>query len=237
MTCRLPFPGRLTWTRHDVDSIASRQRRLCSPTGPALIVRVRPLGRAGAAGATPRPAPRSSALVAGRGLDLAAVLRDGGAFGLPLQAAADLLPPGNAAAEFVGILVACAATLGCYALAVRLGEGRGASELALLPALPGLMVGVVLGLLMMAVLMGVMVVTGLYDITLVGAASAWTGLGLALQAAVTEELWMRALLLRLLWRASGPFRPSPSPRWSSAPCTWRTREAPRSPASTWPWPG
>ena len=126
------------------------------------------------------------------------------AFGLPLQAAVDLLPPGNAAAEFVGILVACAATLGCYALAVRLGEGRGASELALRPALPGLMVGAVLGLLMMTVLMGVMVVTGLYDITLVGAASAWTGLGLALQAAVTEELWMRALLLRLLWRAFGP---------------------------------
>lgn len=57
---------------------------------------------------------------------------------------------------------------------------------------------------MMAVLMGVMVVTGLYEITLVGAAPAWTGLGLALQAAVTEELWMRALLLRLLWRAVGP---------------------------------
>jgi membrane protease YdiL (CAAX protease family) len=29
-------------------------------------------------------------------------------------------------------------------------------------------------------------------------------MGLALQAAVTEELWMRALLLRLLWRAFGP---------------------------------
>ena len=56
----------------------------------------------------------------------------------------------------------------------------------------------------MAVLMGAMVVTGLYDITLVGDAPLWTGLGLALQVAVTEELWMRALLLRLLWRAFGP---------------------------------
>src|SRR6476620_12023842 len=46
------------------------------------------------------------------------------AFGLPLQAAVDLLPPGNAAWEFVGVVVACAAALGCYALAVRLGEGR-----------------------------------------------------------------------------------------------------------------
>jgi hypothetical protein len=57
---------------------------------------------------------------------------------------------------------------------------------------------------MMAVLMGALLVTGLYGITVVGAVPAWTGLGLALQAAVTEELWMRALLLRLLWRAFGP---------------------------------
>jgi hypothetical protein len=34
-----------------------------------------------------------------------------------------------------------------------------------------------------------------------GAAPAWKGLGIGLQAAVTEELWM---LLRLLWRAFGP---------------------------------
>jgi membrane protease YdiL (CAAX protease family) len=48
---------------------------------------------------------------------------------------------------------------------------------------------------MMTVLMGTLVLIGLYHITRVGAAPAWTGLGLALQAAVTEELWMRALLL------------------------------------------
>jgi membrane protease YdiL (CAAX protease family) len=126
------------------------------------------------------------------------------AFGLPLQAAVDRLPPGNEALAFLGLLLACAVALGCYALAVRLGEGRRSGELALRPAVPALVVGAVLGLLMMAVLMGVLVVTGLYDITLVGAAPAWTGLGLALQAAVTEELWMRALLFRLLWRAVGP---------------------------------
>ena len=58
--------------------------------------------------------------------------------------------------------------------------------------------------LALSLLMAVMAVTGLYDITLVGAAPAWAEIGLALQAAVTEELWMRALLLRLLWRAFGP---------------------------------
>jgi membrane protease YdiL (CAAX protease family) len=126
------------------------------------------------------------------------------AFGLPLQVAVDLLPPGNGLGALVGPLVGCAAALGGYVLAVRLGEGRWAGELALRPALPGLAVGAVLGLAMMTVLMSTMVVTGLYDITLVGGAPLWTGLGSALQAAVTEELWMRALLLRLLWRAFGP---------------------------------
>ena len=126
------------------------------------------------------------------------------AFGLPAQAAADRLPPENEALQLVGLLVAAATALGCYALAVWLGEGRGASELAVRPALPGLAVGAALGLLMMSVLMGVLIATGAYDLTVVGATPAWTGLGLAVQAAVTEELWMRALLFRLLWRVFGP---------------------------------
>lgn len=46
------------------------------------------------------------------------------AFGLPLQAAVDLLPPQNEAIQFAGIVVACTAALGSYALAVRSGEGR-----------------------------------------------------------------------------------------------------------------
>jgi membrane protease YdiL (CAAX protease family) len=126
------------------------------------------------------------------------------AFGLPLQAAFDRLPPENAPLQLAGLLVAAIAALGCYALAVRLGEGRRASELALRPALSGIGLGAALGLLMMTVLMGVLVVTGAYHITVVGTAPAWAGVGLAVQAAVTEELWMRALLLRLLWRAFGP---------------------------------
>ena len=126
------------------------------------------------------------------------------AFGLPLQATVDLLPPGNAALHLAGLLLASATMFGCYALAVRAGEERTAAELALRPAVPEFVVGSVLGLVMMTLLVGVLVVTGLYDITLIGATPAWTGLGLALQAAVTEELWMRALLLRLLWRAFGP---------------------------------
>ena len=125
------------------------------------------------------------------------------AFGLPLQAAVDQLPPGTEP---------CSSS-DCRRLRRRprqlrprrpVGRGSRAAELAVRPALPGLAVGAALGLAMMAVLMGALVATGAYDITVVGATPAWTGLGLALQAAVTEELWMRALLLRLLWRAFGP---------------------------------
>lgn len=127
-----------------------------------------------------------------------------GAFGLPLQWAADRLPPDDAALQLVGLVGACVAALGCYAVAVLLGEGRAARELALRPAPLELVGGTLLGLVMMAALMGVLVATGAYDVTVLGAAPAWSGVGLALQAAVTEELWMRALLFRLLWRALGP---------------------------------
>ena len=128
----------------------------------------------------------------------------GVAFGLPPRRRLTGSRRETSRCSLLGCWSPAATALGCYALAVWLGEGRGASELALRPALPGFAAGAALGLLMMALLMGILVATGAYDITVVGATPAWTGLGLALQAAVTEELWMRALLLRLLWRAFGP---------------------------------
>jgi len=127
-----------------------------------------------------------------------------GAFGLPLQWATDHLPPGNAPVQLAGLMGACLLALGCYGLAVRLGEGRAAGELALRPAPAELVTGGLLGLAMMTALMSTLAATGAYDIALLGAAPAWSGIGLAVQAAVTEELWMRALLFRLLWRAFGP---------------------------------
>ena len=126
------------------------------------------------------------------------------AFGLPLQAGVDLLPPERADLQFRASLIASACALVLYALAVRLGEGRQPSELALRPAVKGLAIGVALGLLLMVILMAVMALSGLYAITWVGLVPVWGGLSLAVQAAVTEELWMRALLFRLLWRTFGP---------------------------------
>lgn len=57
------------------------------------------------------------------------------AFGLPLQAGVDLLPPERADLQFGATLIASACALVLYAFAVRLGEGRQPSELALRPAL------------------------------------------------------------------------------------------------------
>ena len=126
------------------------------------------------------------------------------AFGLPLQWAADHLPADDAGWGLLGTLVACASALAAYSLAVRFGEGRAVCELAPRPAIGDLAVGVVLGLVMMTALMAALAAAGLYDISSSGTGSAWTGLSLAMQAAVTEELWTRALVFRLLWRAFGP---------------------------------
>lgn len=126
------------------------------------------------------------------------------AFGLPLQWAADHLPADGAALQLLGTSLACASALAAYILAVRFGEGRAVGELAVRPAVPELSSGVLLGLLLMAALMAALAAAGLYDVSPTGTGSAWTGVGLALQASVTEELWTRALVFRLLWRAFGP---------------------------------
>lgn len=125
-------------------------------------------------------------------------------FGLAMQWSSDHLGPDRPGVQLLGLLGSGAIMLGCYALAVRLGEGRPAREISLPPAPLHLAIGGMLGVIMMSVLMGALVVTDAYDVRIHGAAPAWSGITLALQAALTEELWMRALLFRLVWRAFGP---------------------------------
>ena len=148
------------------------------------------------------------------------------AFGIPLQLAVHLLPPGNGLEALGGPLVGCAAALGGYVLAVRLGEGRWAGELALRRRCPGSQSGAVLGLALMAVLMGAMVVTGLYDITLVGGArcgrdSAWRCRWPSRRSSGCARCCSGCCGGR-----SDPYRPSPSRPWSSARCTWPTQLRP-----------
>lgn len=104
------------------------------------------------------------------------------------------------AANLAGVLVA----LGTYVLAVWLAEGRKPSEIAWRPLVPQLGAGLLIGAAMFAAVMGVMAVFGLYDIRLLGAAPAWISIGKAAQSGVVEEIMIRAVLMRLMWRAFGP---------------------------------
>ena len=45
----------------------------------------------------------------------------------------------------------------------------------------------------------------LYEVSSLGAAPVWTAAGRAIQSGVVEEIMIRAILLRLVWRAFGPW--------------------------------
>ncbi|AKC79692.1 membrane protein [Xanthomonas arboricola] len=114
-------------------------------------------------------------------------------------------PKADEAMQFVVSLASTFAAVGIYALAVQLAEKRRALEIGLRPMLPQLCIGLLAGMAMFSGVMGVMAVFGLYDIHVIGPAPVWTTLRKAIQAGVVEELMMRAVLLRLMWRAFGPW--------------------------------
>ncbi|MBB6368818.1 hypothetical protein FHR56_003999 [Xanthomonas sacchari] len=113
-----------------------------------------------------------------------------------------LLPPG--AGQLAPYATASMAAI-LYAVAVRLGERRWPAELAWRAMPSQLTLGLLLGAAMFAAVMALMVALGVYAIRWTGPAPAWGALGKALQAGVVEELMLRAILLRLLWRAFGPW--------------------------------
>ncbi len=115
------------------------------------------------------------------------------------------LPETSGPAQFAASLGGVLLGLAVYAVAVRLAEGRAPSEVALRPLVPELGIGLLIGALMFAVVMGVMAAAGLYEIRFLGAAPVWTAAGKAVQSGVVEEIMIRAVLLRLVWRAFGPW--------------------------------
>lgn len=154
------------------------------------------------------------------------------AFGPTMEAVRDLLPKND---PRLGLLTRCAGAaiaLGAYALLVRLGEARKPEEIALRPALGQLSVGLLIGCALFGFVMAAMVLLGLYEVGFVGFAPAWRPLGLAIEASVVEELMIRGVILRLLWRAFGPLAafiisaalfgaghlPNPGATWFAAIC-------------------
>jgi membrane protease YdiL (CAAX protease family) len=125
-------------------------------------------------------------------------------FGAPYSALDHFLP--DAGWIEVASNAACALiALGVYTGLVWFGEARAPTELALKAALPGLFWGLLIGVLMFSAVMGIMAVFGLYDIVWAGAAPAWKSVGSSIESGVLEELLLRAVILRLIWRAFGPW--------------------------------
>ena len=124
---------------------------------------------------------------------------------LPLIEALSSRQAPNGPENFVANLVGAIMAVGAYALAVWMAEGRKPSELALKPLLPELVVGMLIGAAMFAVVMSIMGGFDLYVIRSLGPAPIWPAAGRAVQSGVIEEIMIRAVLLRLIWRAFGPW--------------------------------
>jgi membrane protease YdiL (CAAX protease family) len=115
-----------------------------------------------------------------------------------------LAPEHDPALRFAAQCAGAAIALAIYVLLVRLVERRPATELAPRPALAELAAGLLIGLLMFAAVMAILVGGGLYQFAFAGPNPAWNAAGLAIESGVVEELIVRGIILRLLWRGFGP---------------------------------
>ncbi len=91
-----------------------------------------------------------------------------------------------------------------YALGVRFGEKRVPGELSLSRAVPHVLVGLAVGATLFAAVMTLLVELGGYRVAWHGSAAMWEPGGLAIRAALIEEIVARGVILRLLWRIGGP---------------------------------
>lgn len=125
------------------------------------------------------------------------------AFGFAGETIASALPH-QLVPQFIAKVAGALIVLLVYATLVRLGERRWPVELAL-PAAPlGLLSGLALGAAMFAVAMVILFGCGAYTYAYLGAAPAWHGVGLAIESGILEEILIRGVVLRLMWRAFGP---------------------------------
>jgi membrane protease YdiL (CAAX protease family) len=127
-------------------------------------------------------------------------------FGL-VDAAGSILPEklfkGQEPLIALATLAVCAAGYALYAGLVRLAEARWPSELALRPAFVEFLIGLVVGAAMLSVVVGLLVISGLYQVTGPRGSSPWSMISVGIVSGFMEELIFRAIVLRLLMRAFG----------------------------------
>ncbi len=115
-----------------------------------------------------------------------------------------VMSTGTPELAFLVNIVSGVIALTVYAVLVRFGENRLPDELAIGSAPAHLAAGLALGAVMFGVVMAILITFDLYTIDWLGTAPAWRTGGRAIQAALIEEILVRAILFRLLWRAFGP---------------------------------
>ena len=130
----------------------------------------------------------------------------GGADMAQLQAdPADVLTNAPGWSVLLGAVIMVGASIALYVGMVRGGEDRRPSELALAPAVKELVVGLLIGLAMMAVVVAVLWAAGWVQLAQQPVTKIAGALAYTLQSGVTEEIVFRGVILRLLWRAFGPW--------------------------------
>ncbi|MBV8687388.1 MAG: CPBP family intramembrane metalloprotease [Alphaproteobacteria bacterium] len=118
------------------------------------------------------------------------------------HATAMLLSPQFAPGQ-VSLVAAAVASLALYVGLVRLGEDRRPSELALRPAAVELPLGLLLGAAMMAATILLLHLAGAVAVGRQPVTAFWNAVALSVQSGVAEEILLRLVVLRLLWRAFG----------------------------------
>lgn len=126
------------------------------------------------------------------------------AFGPSMEALAHKLPS-RPEFQFLAHASGAVIVLATYALLVRLGEDRIPTELSPRAAPFGLLAGVTIGGLLFSAVMMIMIGFHFYDYAYQGPASAWKSVSLTIESGVFEEVLVRGVVLRLMWRAFGPW--------------------------------
>lgn len=107
--------------------------------------------------------------------------------------------------KFAAIALTALLVLLLYRGAVRLGENRRASELSLRQLPAELIAGLFVGAALMAASIGLLWVTGWAVVTPKPIASLLPAIRGSIQSGVIEEVVFRLIVLRLCWRAFGPW--------------------------------
>lgn len=123
------------------------------------------------------------------------------ATGTPLDRLMDAPGP----VHLLAMVVMAAAALATYSGLVIWGEQRDPTELALGPAPRELIAGLAIGGAMMALVVLVSQAAGWMLISRSSVTDAWRAAAMAVESGVIEEVALRLIVFRLLWRAFGPW--------------------------------